>query len=65
MKFVGIIMGIVGAPLFVLHMVEVYLKGGEPPGMLTHHWLSLISGMAMLMGICLYVIGRLQQHRYR
>lgn len=60
MKFVGIIMGILGAPMFILHLVEVYLKGGESPGMLTHHWLSLLSGGAMITGIVFYVIGRRQ-----
>lgn len=65
MKLVSIFMGIIGGALFVSHLVEVYFYGERQVGMLTHHWLSMIGGGAMITGITLYVIGRREASRLK
>lgn len=65
MKLVSIFIGIFGGALFVSHLVEVFLYGERQTGMLTHHWLSIFGGMAMITGITLYVIGRRETLRLK
>lgn len=63
MKLVGIIVGIFGAGLFVWHLVKVLLDVEDPTGILSHHWLSLIGGVLMFVGIWIYIVGRRQSPR--
>lgn len=57
MKLAGIIVGIVGAIMFVWHLVKVLLGVEEQPGVFTHHWLSLIGGILAFAGIWLWIKG--------
>lgn len=58
MKTFGIIVGVLGAALFVWHLVKVFLDAEQESGVFTHHWLSLIGGILMLAGIGIYIVGR-------
>lgn len=58
MKLVSVFMGIIGAALFFSHLVDVYLHGEDHTGIMLYHWLSMIAGGVMILGITLYVIER-------
>ena len=58
MKLVSIVMGIFGGALFFSHLVDVFFNGEDHTGIMLNHWLSLIGGGAMIMGIALYIIER-------
>ena len=58
MKIFGIIVGVIGAAIFVWHLVKVFLDAEQQTGILSHHWLSLIGGILMLAGIGIYIAGR-------
>ena len=51
-------MGIIGAALFFSHLVDVFINGEDYSGTMRSHWLSLVGGGMMIIGITLYVIGR-------
>lgn len=57
-KISGIVIGIVGAGLFIWHLVKVFIGADEGSPPFTHHILSLIGGVLMFAGIWIYVIGR-------
>ena len=63
MKLSGITIAIIGASLFVWHLAKIVLGTdyGNPP--LTHHWMSLIGGILLFIGIWIYTIGRRQARR--
>lgn len=46
--------------MFVWHLVKVLFGMEEQTGILTHHWLSLIGGILMFVGIGIYIAGRRQ-----
>lgn len=58
MKIFGIIIGVIGAAMFVWHLVKVLFGLEEQTGVLSHHWLSLIGAVIMFVGIGLYAVGR-------
>lgn len=58
MKIAGIIVGIIGAILFVWHLVKVMLDMETSTGIFTHHILSLVGGVIMIVGIGIYILGR-------
>lgn len=58
MKIGGIIVGIIGALLFVWHLVKVMTGADEGTGITTHHVMSLVGGVLMFAGIWLYIAGR-------
>jgi LPXTG-motif cell wall-anchored protein len=58
MKILGIIVGITGAVLFVWHLVKVMLDTEIGTGIFTHHILSLVGGVIMIVGIGIYILGR-------
>lgn len=61
MKIAGIIVGVVGALMFVWHMVQVFLGTEEQTGVFTHHILSLVGGILIFAGIWLWIAGRKRQ----
>ena len=61
MKLAGIIIGVVGAILFVWHLIKVFLGTEEQTGYFTHHVLSLVGGVLAFAGIWLWIKG----HRTR
>lgn len=61
MKIVGIIVGIVGAAMFVWHLVKVLWGTETQTGAFTHHWLSLVGGVLAFVGIFIWIKG----HRKR
>ena len=61
MKIARIIVGIVGALMFVWHLVKVFLGTEEQTGVFTHHILSLVGGILMFAGIWLWIAGRKRQ----
>jgi uncharacterized membrane protein YeaQ/YmgE (transglycosylase-associated protein family) len=58
MKIAGIIIGIIGAVLFVWHAVKVVMGTDIDTAYMSHTVLSLIGGVMVLAGTWLYVIGR-------
>ena len=58
MKYVGIVIGVVGAALFAWHLSRVLVGADQGQGPYTHHIPSLIGGVLMFGGIWLYVVGR-------
>ena len=58
MKVAGIIIGIVGAVLFVWHAVKVAMGADLDTVYMSHTVLSLIGGIMVVGGTSLYVIGR-------
>lgn len=58
MKFGGIVVGLMGALLFIWHLARVVADTDQGGGVTTHHLMSLIGGVLLLAGIWLYVIGR-------
>lgn len=61
---IGILVGIVGAVLFVWHMIKVMTNqdyDGRSFG--TQKWLSLIGGLLILLGTSIYIIGRERENR--
>jgi len=63
MKLTGIIIGVIGAAMFVWHLVRVFLNVEVRTGPFTHHWPSLIGGILMFAGIWLWVAGHRRQKR--
>lgn len=63
MKSIGAIIAVLGAVLFGWHLAKVLLGSdfGRPP--LTHHWISLIGGIVMFIGIWIFTIGRRRVRR--
>lgn len=61
MKLAGIILGIVGAIMFVWHLVKVVMGMEEQTGIFTHHILSLVGGILAFAGIWLWITGRRKQ----
>lgn len=57
MKIAGIIVGVVGAVIFVWHLVKVLLGVEDQTGFFTHHWLSLVGGILAFVGIWLWIKG--------
>lgn len=57
MKLVGIIIGVVGAAMFVWHLVKVLLGTETQTGAFTHHWLSLVGGVLAFAGILIWIKG--------
>ncbi len=58
MKIAGIVVGILGAILFIWHSVTVLMGTDLDTGYMRHGFLSLIGGVVMFAGIWIYVIGR-------
>lgn len=58
MKIGGIIVGIIGALLFVWHLAKVMTGADAGTGITTHHVMSLVGGVLMFAGIWLYIAGR-------
>ena len=58
MKNLGIIVGIIGAVLFVWHSVKVINGTDVGLGMWNHQTLSLIGGIMILIGTGIYILGR-------
>lgn len=63
MKLAGIIVGVVGAIMFVWHLFKVLTGMEEQTGIFTHDILSLVGGILMFAGIWLYVAGRRRSSR--
>lgn len=63
MKSIGAIIAVLGAVLFGWHLAKVLLGSdfGRPP--FTHHWISLIGGIVMFIGIWIFTIGRRRARR--
>lgn len=61
MKLAGIIVGVVGAIMFVWHLVKVVTGTEEQTGTFTHHILSLVGGILAFAGIWIWIKG----HRRR
>ena len=55
---VGIIVGIIGAVLFVWHSIKVINGTDVGFGMWNHQTLSLIGGILILIGTGIYILGR-------
>lgn len=62
MKVAGVIIGVVGAILFIWHSVKVVMGTDIDTGYMSHKTLSLVGGMLILTGTWVYVIGR-RRHR--
>ena len=58
MKILGIIIGIIGAVLFVWHLVKVMMDMESNTGIFTHHILSLTGGILIIVGTGIYILGR-------
>ena len=58
MKILGIIVGIIGAVLFVWHLVKVVMNMESNTGIFTHHILSLVGGILIIVGTGIYILGR-------
>jgi hypothetical protein len=58
MKIAGIMVGIIGALLFIWHAVKVVMGTDVNSTLTDHTVLSLAGGVIVLAGICLYAIGR-------
>lgn len=58
MKVAGIIIGIIGAVLFVWHAVKVVMGTDIDTVFMNHTILSLIGGIMIFAGTWLYVAGR-------
>lgn len=63
MKPIGLIIAVVGAAFFVWHLTKVLLKIDYGSTPLTHHWISLIGGIVMFIGIWIYTVGRRRARR--
>lgn len=61
MKLSGIIVGAIGAIMFVWHLFKVLSGTEEQMGMFSHHILSLVGGIVMFAGIWLWVAGHRKQ----
>ena len=58
MRVAGIIVGILGAVLFIWHSVKVMMGTDITTGYTSHESLSLVGGILMFAGTWLYVTGR-------
>lgn len=58
MKIAGIIVGAIGAILFVWHYVNVAMGRDVDTRYISHQTLSLVGGIIIFLGIGIYVIGR-------
>jgi len=58
MKILGIMVGIVGAGLFMWHVIIVMMGTDIRTGYASHESLSLIGGLMMFAGIWIYIEGR-------
>ena len=58
MKIAGIIVGFIGAGLFIWHSITVLMGTDLDTGYMRHGFLSLIGGIVMFAGTWLYVAGR-------
>ena len=59
MKTIGIIIGTIGAALFVWHSVKVVMGtdyGGS--GLSNHQLMSLVGGILVVAGTGVYILGR-------
>lgn len=61
MKIAGIIVGTIGAIMFVWHLLKVLMGMEEQTGMFTHHYLSLVGGILTFAGIWIWIAGRRRQ----
>ena len=61
MKIAGIIVGIMGATMFVWHLLKVLMGTEEQTGVFTHHILSLAGGILAFAGIWIWIAGRRRQ----
>lgn len=57
MRLAGIIIGVIGATLFVWHALKVLMGTEQQTGMFSHHILSLVGGILAFIGILLWVKG--------
>lgn len=58
MKTAGIVVGLIGAGLFIWHSVTVLMGTDLDTGYMKYGFLSVIGGVIMFGGIWLYVDGR-------
>lgn len=58
MKNLGIIVGVIGAVLFIWHMIKVMNGTDVGFGIWNHQTLSLIGGILVLIGTASYILGR-------
>jgi UDP-N-acetylmuramyl pentapeptide phosphotransferase/UDP-N-acetylglucosamine-1-phosphate transferase len=58
MKLAGIIVGLVGAALFIWHLIKVLMGTDVGDGPYRHQVMSLIGGVLMFVGIWLYAAGK-------
>lgn len=63
MKIVGIIIGLVGAGLFIWHSVKVAMGMDIDTGSISHKTLSLVGGIMIFAGTWVYIIGRRRSRR--
>ncbi|MFZ1700976.1 MAG: hypothetical protein WBO10_04425 [Pyrinomonadaceae bacterium] len=61
MKLTGIIVGVVGAIMFVWHLFKVFTGMEEQTSFFTHHILSLVGGILAFVGIWLWIKGHRRQ----
>lgn len=64
MKLVGIITAIVGALLFLWHLVKVATGTDVERGITTHHVLSLVGGILVIVGTGIYISGRRRKRKH-
>jgi hypothetical protein len=58
MKLGGIIVALVGGGLFLWHLTKLLMRTDWGEGPYTHHLMSLVGGVLMIVGIWLYSVGR-------
>ena len=61
MKLLGIIVGIIGAGLFVWHLVNAMRGMDGGLGYMDHRLLSLVGGILVIVGTGIYILGRRQK----
>ena len=57
-KIIGILVGILGAGLFVWHMVKVVMNTDYNTVYSSHQILSLVGGILIIVGTGLYIWGK-------
>lgn len=63
MKTGGMIVALIGAVLFFWHGVKVVMGTDDGPPPFTHHWMSLLGGVLLFIGIWIYAVGRRRARR--